>query len=101
MTALSFYYSVTKMLPPLARQDLEILHNVSARYSLEYGCCCGGRCVCIDRSAEWEKMFAVNVHAPMRLTRLLSPLMSKNGGGIIITTGSIAGVERTRRAVCS
>ncbi|EDQ89560.1 uncharacterized protein MONBRDRAFT_8107 [Monosiga brevicollis MX1] len=42
---------------------------------------------------EWDKMMAINVSAPMRLTRYLSPEMAKSGGGCIINIGSVAAVE--------
>lgn len=43
--------------------------------------------------ADWERMFAVNVHAPMRLTREIAPYMVAARGGTIINIGSVAGVE--------
>lgn len=42
---------------------------------------------------EWETMFALNVHAPMRLTRRFAPIMQQRGGGTIVNIGSIAAVE--------
>lgn len=42
---------------------------------------------------EWEKMMAINVAAPMRLTRMLAEGMASRGGGMIINIGSIASVE--------
>ncbi len=38
-------------------------------------------------------MFALNVHAPMRLTRRLAPVMQQRTSGVIINMGSIAAVE--------
>jgi len=42
---------------------------------------------------DWEKMTQLNLLAPMRLTRRLSPAMVKKGGGLIINIGSIAAIE--------
>ncbi|KAJ9446615.1 hypothetical protein DIPPA_70171 [Diplonema papillatum] len=42
---------------------------------------------------EWETMLLVNVHAPMRLTRLLTGKMIAQKSGTIINLGSIAGIE--------
>lgn len=47
----------------------------------------------IGNPDEWETMFALNVHAPMRLTRLFAPVMQRQGSGAIINIGSIAAVE--------
>lgn len=41
----------------------------------------------------WDKMFSLNVSAPMRLTRRLAPAMVERGQGIIVNMGSIAGTE--------
>eukprot|EP00048_Salpingoeca_helianthica_P017549 m.237808 g.237808 ORF g.237808 m.237808 type:complete len:245 (-) comp21401_c0_seq1:57-791(-) len=42
---------------------------------------------------EWDTMLNVNLHAPMRLTRLLAPAMVMAGHGVIINMGSIAAIE--------
>ena len=42
---------------------------------------------------KWEQMMALNVNAPMRLTRLLSPKMAERMSGCIINIGSIAAIE--------
>ena len=42
---------------------------------------------------DWERGLAVNVAAPMRLTRRLSPGMVDAGGGAIINIGSVAAIE--------
>lgn len=42
---------------------------------------------------DWETMFALNVHAPMRLTRRFAPVMQQRGVGTIVNIGSIAAVE--------
>jgi short-subunit dehydrogenase len=36
---------------------------------------------------EWDTMLNVNLHAPMRLTRLLAPAMAAAGHGVIINMG--------------
>ncbi len=45
---------------------------------------------------DWETMFAVNVHAPMRMTREIAPRMVSQREGTIINIGSISGVEPMR-----
>lgn len=48
----------------------------------------------VDGNAdEWERMFALNVHCPMRLTRLIAPGMVARQSGTIINVGSVSGVE--------
>eukprot|EP01051_Picozoa_sp_SAG22_P011070 SAG22_NODE_1039_length_5888_cov_4.141302_5_plen_292_part_00 len=42
---------------------------------------------------QWEEMVAVNMLAPMRLTRRLAPPMAVRGAGLIINIGSIAALE--------
>ena len=41
---------------------------------------------------EWNRMLAVNLTAPVFLSKQLLPLMRKNGGGSIINIGSIEGL---------
>lgn len=41
----------------------------------------------------WERLFAVNVLAPMRLTRRLAPAMVERERGTIVNVGSIAAIE--------
>eukprot|EP01064_Diplonema_japonicum_P036844 TRINITY_DN844_c0_g1_i3.p1 TRINITY_DN844_c0_g1~~TRINITY_DN844_c0_g1_i3.p1 ORF type:complete len:248 (+),score=91.92 TRINITY_DN844_c0_g1_i3:23-745(+) len=43
--------------------------------------------------AEWEKMMAINVNAPMKLTRTLSEKMVNQKWGAVITIGSVSGME--------
>lgn len=40
-----------------------------------------------------ETMLQLNLHAPMHLTRLVSPAMAEAKKGVIMFTGSVAGVE--------
>ncbi|NLB22233.1 MAG: glucose 1-dehydrogenase [Clostridium sp.] len=42
---------------------------------------------------EWEKMYTVNVTAPVLLAKLCAPLMKEKGHGVILNTGSIAGTS--------
>ncbi|KAJ9446616.1 3-oxoacyl-[acyl-carrier protein] reductase reductase (fabG, OAR1) [Diplonema papillatum] len=42
---------------------------------------------------EWDKMLLLNLHAPLRLTRLLTGKMIAQKSGVIINIGSVAGVE--------
>jgi short-subunit dehydrogenase len=42
---------------------------------------------------EWDRMMALNLSAPMRLTRRLSPAMVEREQGTIINIGSIAAIE--------
>jgi short-subunit dehydrogenase len=42
---------------------------------------------------DWERMLAINLHAPMRLTRHLAPAMALRERGAIINIGSVAAVE--------
>lgn len=44
----------------------------------------------------WDSTVAINLSAPMRLTRLLTPEMARRGGGACIFTGSLAGVRPTK-----
>eukprot|EP01059_Diplonema_ambulator_P015325 TRINITY_DN26441_c0_g1_i1.p1 TRINITY_DN26441_c0_g1~~TRINITY_DN26441_c0_g1_i1.p1 ORF type:complete len:241 (+),score=100.64 TRINITY_DN26441_c0_g1_i1:57-779(+) len=43
--------------------------------------------------AEWERMMAINVNAPMKLTRLLSEKMVEQQWGAVINMGSVSGIE--------
>lgn len=42
--------------------------------------------------ATMHRVFSVNVHGPVNLSRLAVPIMSKAGGGSIVNTASLAGV---------
>lgn len=42
---------------------------------------------------EWNDTISVNVTAPMYLSQIVAPIMKKNGKGIIINTGSVAGAH--------
>ena len=42
---------------------------------------------------DWERMLAINLHAPMRLSRHLAPAMVERERGAIINIGSVAAVE--------
>lgn len=46
---------------------------------------------CAGDPDAWEAMLATNTLGPMRLSRHLAPAMAQRGGGLIITTGSLAG----------
>lgn len=40
----------------------------------------------------WERVMAVNIGAPFRVSRKAIPLMLRQGGGVIINTASVAGL---------
>lgn len=42
---------------------------------------------------EWNKVFNVNVVAPLCLTKLVAPIMKEKGKGVIINVSSIAGAH--------
>lgn len=42
---------------------------------------------------DWLRLFALNVHAPMRLTRRLAPGMVARERGTIVNVGSVAAIE--------
>ena len=39
---------------------------------------------------EWDKVFAVDVYAPLYLTQLVAPVMKEKGKGVVINTCSVA-----------
>ncbi len=42
---------------------------------------------------EWDKVFRVNVTAPLLLAQLVAPVMKEKGKGVIINTSSVAGAH--------
>jgi 3-oxoacyl-[acyl-carrier protein] reductase len=42
---------------------------------------------------EWERALALNVAAPMRLTRRLAPRMHEREWGVVVNVGSVAAIE--------
>jgi short-subunit dehydrogenase len=47
---------------------------------------------------KWETMIQINLHAPMHLTRLVSPKMTEKKKGLIVNIASVAGVEPMKDA---
>src|SRR5438067_9708233 len=47
----------------------------------------------------WDKIVAVNLTGPMRLTKAVAPVMKAQGQGRIVNISSVAGVGPTRSSV--
>src|SRR6202047_1851212 len=47
----------------------------------------------------WDKIMAVNLTGPMRLTKAVAPVMKAQGRGRIVNIASVAGLGPTRSAV--
>lgn len=48
---------------------------------------------------DFETMLAVNLAAPMRLTRLLGPSMAEKGNAVVINISSVAGIDPKPQAL--
>lgn len=48
---------------------------------------------------EWEKIMAVNLTGPMRLTKAVAPVMKAQGGGRIVNIASVAGLGPTGSSI--
>lgn len=46
---------------------------------------------------DWEESFAVNVSAPMKLSRGLAPMLAESGAGSIVNIGSPVGITGARK----
>jgi len=46
-----------------------------------------------DQMSLWHETLAINLHAPLLLSRLVRPAMTTNGGGVIIMVSSIHGLR--------
>jgi 3-oxoacyl-[acyl-carrier protein] reductase len=49
--------------------------------------------------AVWEKIMAVNLTGPMRLTKAVAPLMKAQGAGRIVNIASVAGITPTGSSI--
>ena len=49
--------------------------------------------------AVWEKIMAVNLTGPMRLTKAVAPVMKAQGGGRIVNIASVAGLTPTGSSI--
>ena len=49
--------------------------------------------------AEWDKIIAVNLTGPMRLTKAVAPVMKAQGAGRIVNIASIAGLSPTGSSI--
>jgi 3-oxoacyl-[acyl-carrier protein] reductase len=49
--------------------------------------------------AEWEKIMAVNLTGPMRLTKAVAPVMKAQGQGRIVNIASVAGLSPTGSSI--
>ncbi|MEQ8816713.1 MAG: SDR family oxidoreductase [Thalassobaculum sp.] len=48
---------------------------------------------------EWDKILAVNLTGPMRLTKAVAPVMKAQGGGRIVNIASVAGLGPTGSSI--
>lgn len=48
---------------------------------------------------EWDKIIAVNLTGPMRLTKAVAPIMKAQGGGRIVNISSVAGLAPTGSSI--
>lgn len=65
---------------------------------LNAGTSLGGGDILKGDPCGWESTVNINLIAPMRLTRLLTPHMKEKGKGALVFTGSLAGVRPTKTA---
>lgn len=49
--------------------------------------------------AEWDKIIAVNLTGPMRLTKAVAPVMKRQGQGRIVNIASVAGLTPTGSSI--
>jgi 3-oxoacyl-[acyl-carrier protein] reductase len=48
---------------------------------------------------EWDKILAVNLTGPMRLTKAVAPIMKAQGGGRVVNIASVAGLTPTGSSI--
>lgn len=51
------------------------------------------------KQAEWDKIIAVNLTGPMRLTKAVAPIMKAQGQGRIVNIASVAGLTPTGSSI--